>query len=114
MVLGCVMYAYDYDEKLPFASKWMDTIVPYTKNQGVFHDPSRENDSEYGYAFEGRASGLDSSKVDAPDAYPLIFDSTLTGKSAAGPTSTMPLPGRHEGTNSVGYLDGHAKSIVHL
>jgi len=110
--LGVLMYANDYDDKLPKAAVWMDSIGEYTKGSNLYHDPELNGTTEYGYAFRDKASGIKSASVAKPAEFQLIFDSVLLGRNAHSEPSTMPHPGRHLGHNCVGYMDGHAKSLA--
>lgn len=52
-----------------------------------------------------------------PDRCPMIFDTILAGRSAAGNLDTLPNPGRFPGAdggrNTIGFLDGHVKLMTH-
>jgi prepilin-type processing-associated H-X9-DG protein len=115
MVMDLIVYSGDYDETLPKAPRWMDTISSYSNTgvgQSIFHDVEGVGADDYGYAFRSKASLLDESKVDKTSEFILVFDSNLLGRNAYGEPSSMPNPGRHDGGNSVGFLDGHAKRIA--
>jgi len=108
-VLGSIMYADDYDNRLPKAEKWMDTIYPYTKNEFMYHDQAVGfKGDRYGYAYRDTASGKNEDLFPEPAEFPLIFDSNLLSRNANGDLSSLPRPGRHGGSNTIGYADGHA------
>ncbi len=115
--LGALMYANDYDDKLPTASKWMDQIVPYTKNEAIFHDVSIVKPGEYGYAFRDRLSGRSQTELKEPDKVILLFDSNLLGRNEHSELWSLPQKGRHKGDNEefgsdmVAFEDGHARSL---
>jgi len=120
MVLGNLQYATGYDDALPIADHWMNSLSLVESRVGdsthdwerVFHDPTLFASGKYGYAFRREASALRLDKVDKPETYGLIFDSVFTQRNAVGGLSSLPQPGRHNGRNSVGHLDGHVKSIA--
>jgi len=111
MALGLLMYSGDYDSKMPKADRWMDSIKEYAKFEGIFHDPAMIEPGEYGYAFRKSASGLNADKVPKQEDYAVIFDSRLLQRNAHSELWSLPKPGRHSGSNNIGFLDGHAKSI---
>jgi hypothetical protein len=110
MILGCLMYSADNDDRLPLAP-WMDGTQPYVKNEAILHDPiwKKESVGNYGYAFDSRLFGVDQRKL--PNDRALIYDSTSIARNAADPMSSLPSPGRHKGVNVLGFADGHAKSV---
>ena len=111
MDLAVLMYAADSDERLPPASSWIGLTLKYLKDEALYHDPEVPGPNAYGYAFRDSGSLIKWSKVRDPAAFPVIFDSTVLGRNAHSELETLPNPGRHNGRNSIGYLDGHAKSV---
>jgi prepilin-type processing-associated H-X9-DG protein len=110
MVLGCLIYSSDFDDKLPPASRWTDDIVKYDAHFLV-KDPEGTGEDQGGYAFRQKASSLKSLAIAKTAEFELIFDSTFSGRNQYSEPSTMPHPGRHNGWNSVGFLDGHARKV---
>jgi len=112
ITLAFIMYADDYDSHLPDAASWTDRLGLYTKNQDIFHDTLAEiRPPDCGYAFRSSASKLNINTLKAPATFALDFDSDLLGRNASSDLSTLPRPGRHGGQDSIGYADGHAKSV---
>jgi len=111
MVLACELYSGDYDGITTDASKWMDSIYPYTKNETITHDVEGIRKGEYGYAYANKASHIHEGSVENPASFPLVYDSTHIKRNAVGDLSTLPSPGRHKGQNTIGFLDGHAKQV---
>jgi len=119
MSLAALAYANDHDDKLPLAVNWMDSTPMYvgrgnyapSETERVYHDVTFSGD-QYGYAFRLQASSKEISSIKTPSSFALIFDSKLMQRNAGSGLETLPSPGRHQGRNSVGYLDGHAKSVT--
>ncbi|MBC8065234.1 MAG: hypothetical protein H7Y17_10415 [Chlorobia bacterium] len=116
--LAAIMYASDYDEKMPPAEKWIDLTEVYARNPAIYHSPASEGppNERYGYAFRAELSRKDTKKILDPQRWAMIFDSTKTGRNAVGGLDTLPSPPRFSGAsssgkNTVGFLDGHAKMI---
>ncbi len=109
--LGCIMYASDYDDRMPMADQWADLTSKFRRSEGVLHDPALGK-NEYGYAFRNRASSMAISSVKKPMSFILMFDSTVRGRNAQSELWSLPYPGRHSGSNNGVFLDGHAKSKI--
>jgi hypothetical protein len=109
IALGMIMYSNDYDDVLPRASRWMDDLVPYTKNEYMFHDSGSVPDKAYGYAFRAKSSGLKLTTLPDPSKRDLTFDTTQEGRNASSELGTLPNPGRHAGSSGLSFSDGHAK-----
>lgn len=105
------LYASDYNQLLPDRDLWMDAIVPYTKNE-PFRCPNLMKDGrtdEYGYCLN--ASVKTFRNLPSPDVTPLVFESVNLARNASGGIDSLPKPGRHEGSNSIAFADGHAKKL---
>jgi len=111
--LGLIMYASDWDDRLPLPETWMDATLPYTKNESVYKSilASEKDPSKYGFAFRAALAGKKTAAYPDPQNWPMIFDSTLTHRNATSNLETLPIPGRYMGTNIVGFLDGHAQAM---
>ncbi len=110
--IGLRMYTDDSDDTFPKAEAWMDLILIYQRSPREFHDPQGVPKEAYGYAYRDSASGLKTSGIKKPESYAVVFDSTLLRWNSHSELSTLPHPGRHNGRDTVGYADGHAKAIV--
>jgi hypothetical protein len=110
MAISIQMYATDHDDRLPGA-KWMDLHVPYSKSEEVLHCPVFEKGVSYGYAFDSRLLNQKTTTVPKPAEAPLVFDSTSLARNSADPFTSLPDTPRHNKTNVVGYLDGHAHRL---
>jgi hypothetical protein len=113
--LALIMYASDYDERLPLATEWMDLASPYSKDAEIFKSPlAKEKDPlAYGFAFRKALSRKNMSKVEDIRSWAMIFDSTLLNRNATSDLETLPNPGRYgfgdSASNVIGFADGHAK-----
>lgn len=106
--LGMLMYANDYDEALPLNKKWMDELVPYTKNDTLFHSPAiGDTGSEYGYAFNTDLAGKNFTSIASPATELQLFDSTDLTRNATDTIATLPYPPRYGSNNTLAYADGH-------
>lgn len=116
MSLGLLMYAQDYDQKLPPSTQWMALESPYIKNDSVYHCPSLHADgpTAYGYAMYSPLSGTLTTDVANPQQVPLLFDSSNLAYNATDTGTSFANPPRHRGSNNVAYLDGHAVRTLNL
>ena len=113
MSLALMMYAQDYDDRMPRA-KWMEQTYPYVKNWQVYACPVviREDAKEFGYGFERTLVGKHTTEVRSPDEQPMVFDSSLLYKNAVSRIQDgLMRPPRHGAWDNVSFLDGHAKSL---
>ncbi|MBC8064002.1 MAG: hypothetical protein H7Y17_04175 [Chlorobia bacterium] len=112
IALSLIIYAADYDERLPDRDAWMDLATPYTKNQEIFVDPEIRVKGQHGYAFDSRLSRKKTDQFQSPATQSMIYDSINLARNASDPFASLPNPGRHKGRNSIGYLDGHVKRVA--
>jgi hypothetical protein len=111
LTLSCLIYANDYDDRMPIATTWSNGVEHYTKSSSVFHDPEGVPDGGYGYGFRLKASSVKESAFGDPPNFILMFDSTIADKNAHSELWSMPTPGRHHGNDSLTFVDGHARSV---
>jgi hypothetical protein len=107
--LSSIEYSSDYDDRMPLAWDWIEVGTPYLKSPVIYHCP--EARGAYGYAYNSKLSGVSYGKIAHPQSNVAFYDSTTLTRDAADPVSSLPSPGRHRGSDSVTFLDGHAKSI---
>ena len=139
--LGFMMYAQDYDERLPGGNvsgtgTWYNAIAPYLKNTQILTCPSK-NTYFPGYGvpwwnvMSDAASGPKGCALGAVDAsaeallfaesertngatmwlYSLKVIGYGTSADVGYGYNGIPVPGRHNGGNNCGFFDGHAKWI---
>ena len=126
--LGIIQYAFDHDNHLPDADKWVDELQPYVQNiKALLRDPSAPAGEEYSYAFNRALAGAtlntspspgntiasvqlrdDGRKVEAPSTV-LLFESTAGTKNASDMGQSVPKPGRHLGGTDYAFADGHVR-----
>ncbi len=104
--LGFIEYVSDFDDAMPLAGHWMDGVLPYTKNEELFHSPAVMN-PDYGFAMNSGLVGQYRSTFASPSTTITLFDSTDLSRNATVAISTQPTPGRYNGHNTIGFLDGH-------
>ncbi len=128
IMLGVLMYAQDYDERLiPGALntwEWHVFLTPYLKNVQVLYCPSKLpgmgygwNYSEFGYYHDSHGTGWATklAEIDKPAEAILLGD--CEDKEARNRNysrylykrSATLLPARHNGGGNMGLCDGHAK-----
>jgi len=110
-MLGLLVYAQDYDDRLPLHNSWNDAIYPYTKNTSILMCPEEEYQKLPSYGFNGALAGRTITPIkDSANAVTLI-DST-TGRNREVSLQDFPFPARHQRTYvNVGFADGHVKSV---
>jgi prepilin-type processing-associated H-X9-DG protein len=112
LALASIIYASDYDDKLPAASAWESRTYPYCKSQALYTCPEvRKEGKEHGFAFRKAVSGKSMVAIEKPAEEVMILESKKLGKNTYGDFELLPKPGRHEGANNLAYTDGHAKSL---
>ncbi|MCC6730703.1 MAG: hypothetical protein IT208_15325 [Chthonomonadales bacterium] len=118
---GLAMYADDYGDRYPAASRWMDGVAPYVEEDRT-RCPSRPESGGYGYAMSTALAGRRKARVLEPEKAPLVYDSTRMGRSAADAFASLPKPGRHRARPArgkparrgdwVAYADGSARFVA--
>lgn len=107
-----LMYAQDYDERLPPAGAWESGAMPYYKNPRVNVCPSDSLGAE-SYAFNAALSGRNTGKIRSAASAPQLFESSLHTYNGNDllkswdprhPSSPNPL-------GVVGYVDGHVTAM---
>lgn len=125
LALSGIMYAGDYDDRLPLRDEWMDAFRPYHKNILIEHCPGVQssnadpNKPPYGYAFDSRLSLQVLAKVNEPRAQTFLYDSINLARNASDPLLSLPDPlrehpakgGSTKRYNSMAYLDGHVTEL---
>ena len=109
--LGMLMYCQDHNNHLPDADKWVDEILPYVKNEALFHDPQDVDTHKWSYAFNRALSGKDISKIASAATTVLLFDSTLGTKNASDKGESLPQSGRHDKHSVFAFADGHVTIV---
>ncbi len=116
--LGLIMYASDWDDKLPH-DNWCDSTSQYIKYENAFASKIVQKGDEKRYDFALTATLLGKSMRDVEDVRISImtFESKNNEKNQVGGPELLPMPGRYSisGANSNGscasFVDGHVKFI---
>ncbi len=108
---GVLMYAEDWDSRLPFREKWTD--VCFTSKYGdvdanVFHCPNSK--SQYGYALNAAISGIKLAEVTNLDKTILLFEMDSDKPNPFGNEQNLTIHSRHVGRDVFATLSG--RSIV--
>jgi prepilin-type processing-associated H-X9-DG protein len=115
IALGMMMYAADYDERMPIADRWCDVTEPYIKNESIYNCPA---DSEpWSYAMNFKLSRQGMGKIEMPSDTIMQFETEPSRKNAYDkdqpfPGVTMALPARHGEFNNFAFADGHVKAEI--
>ena len=104
-----LIYANDWNEDAPLANQWEDELLPYVKQDLLFHSPAVQykNKTEYGYALNSALAGLALPTLASPSTTISIFDSTVLIKNATASITTLPNPPRYGKLNTIVHADGH-------
>lgn len=104
-----MMYMAENDERMPVTSHWVETIDPYMKSKYILKCPSVQT-SDPCYAFNSKLMKTNTADMGAPQDTVLLFES-IPGLDQCGGKELLPSPTRHAQGHSIGFVDGHAKSI---
>ncbi|RYG47664.1 hypothetical protein EON79_06715 [bacterium] len=108
LITSSLVYASDTDDRFPLKDSWNDTTREFRNPAYTIRCPLLP-ETDFGYAFNAALSGTKPPKM--PEKVPLNFESTRPGSNPSDTFTSLPRPGRHDGKNSIGYADGHAKSV---
>jgi prepilin-type processing-associated H-X9-DG protein len=110
LALAIISYSIDNDGKPPIPARWMDAIEPLMAMPQREHCPLIEGNGLYGYALN---AGIKSTNMGPGDQRTiLVYESANLARNAFDLLTSMPNPGRHDGRNTVAYMDGHVQSVV--
>lgn len=118
---GALLYAQDYDDRLPRASAWSEEIAPWVKKAVELHTDSERDpfvcpsaETPAGYGMNSALGGLSLSNekftdIDAPADTVLLFDAVAPFRSYAGGAEIL-ARNRHAHVPTIAYADGHVKN----
>lgn len=111
IAVASLIYAADYNERLPLSDNWLDALSPYTRNRRIEYCPSVGSYGQdfSGYAFNSKLSGDPVKDVRSPRTTPLLFESSKLRRNAADSFQSFLIPGRHAGSSGIAFVDGHVK-----
>ena len=112
--VACLMYAEDSNGHLPLRDNWREATAEYgytdQRKCTELGELGKQYSNAFGYAFNSKLSGKTTKRADEA-SMPMLYDSINLAASASDPFTSLPLNGRHKGTNTIVYLDGHIKSV---
>jgi hypothetical protein len=108
--LGLLMYADDYDDRLPPADSWLDATLPYTKNIKAYKCPADLSAARCSYALNTNLSGKVLKEIKHPERVVLLYDTDKPGLNPSGGKEYFPAKGRHRGQIRLVFVDGHVDS----
>jgi prepilin-type processing-associated H-X9-DG protein len=109
---GFMMYTQDYDAQTPPASCWALATQPYVKHWmvcPVLDERLGANTKNTGYAMHSQLAGVRLSQISQPSSALLFYDTSASGRNACDAGTSLPVPGRHGGFNSLCFVDGHTE-----
>lgn len=108
-----IIYQADWDDRFPLRDSWQDAARNYLNTDRYDRCPllqkEKPNAQIFGFALNKELAGQRTPKNS--QGFPLVFDSINLARNASGTIESLPLPGRHEGTNNIAYTDGSAKAV---
>lgn len=110
IAIGTILYASDYDEKLPKADVWQDSIVEYIKSKDIYK--CLVGTSPESYAFNSTVSGRDSTKIESPDRAVMEFEADAHAHNAHGGPEWFAT--RHGEKGNLAFVDAHARRFDRL
>lgn len=108
IMIGHMIYASDNGDRLPDAANWENAVEPFVKQR--YSCPEAPG-KRHGYAMLDALSEAKLTAIKTPSRVPVMIESVACIPNAHGDLELAPKPGRHRGSNVVGYADGHAKSV---
>jgi type II secretory pathway pseudopilin PulG len=105
--LAIIMYADDYQGKLPSPENWCDLVKPYLGGSDAAFKCGAQPNARCSYAFNASLAGRKISDVPAPAETILVFSSD-DGWNQSGGEAVLE-PHRHGNIFTYGCADGHAE-----
>jgi len=102
--MAMLMYAQDYEERLPPADRWGTALRPYVRDEKFFHCPDAPG-GRYGYAFHRQLGGKRISEIWQPESVVMLFETKRRGADVADNGESW-VGARHGNFGHVVYLDG--------
>lgn len=107
--IAMLMYANDWNERLPPAERWSDATRPYRRTDDILRCP--EDKAKYSYAMNYNTSKACQALIDDPSRTALLFESTQGRKNACDAGTSWPKSLRHPAGNCVAFANGHAQCL---
>lgn len=101
LAMAMLMYAADYDERLPAVERWPSVLDPYTRVPLLLVCPAAPH-LPCGYAMREALSGACLRTVNDPQSTPMLFET-----EPGTPGSSSAVAYRHGGGSHFAFVDGH-------
>jgi len=92
---GAELYASDFDDRLMPADRWMDSMKLHIKSEYILRCPclpAMKAESNYGYAYNSKLSGVRRSSIKSPDQTPIAYESSNWQRNASDPFTSFTGP----------------------
>lgn len=109
LALGFMMYSADNNCYMPITKNWQTVMDPYFKSRVILICPSTKT-TKACYAFNTSIEEIHTSKIRKPASTVMLFES-VPGMNQYGGKELLPSPPRHLQGHSIGFVDGHVKSV---
>jgi prepilin-type N-terminal cleavage/methylation domain-containing protein/prepilin-type processing-associated H-X9-DG protein len=103
-----LLYASDYDDRLPPAPIWQDVLFDYHKCPAILACPTRKTKIP-GFSYNALLHCRPLSDIHLPEEQALVFESDMGRRNASDPCVTFVTP--HNKRGHLGYVDGHVKAV---
>lgn len=104
-----MMYTSEFDDRMPLGNSWQPALDPYMKSRYIWKCPSAQT-TDPCYAFNSKLVKAKLSDINAPQDTVMVFES-VPGMNQFGGKELLPSPPRHPEGHSIGFVDGHVKSV---
>ena len=118
-MLAAMIYAEENESHLPPATTWMDNLAKFIPagREGVLGCPfvpdfSLDSASTFGYAMNRFVDGARLTNFSNPGEIPVLFETGILERNANDFMTSHGMHNRHEGQTTVGFADGHVKSLA--
>ncbi|WP_319586200.1 hypothetical protein [uncultured Desulfobulbus sp.] len=108
--MAFLMYMADSDDQMPSGNNWLWEVDPYIRSKAILKCPSVST-LDPCYAFNSKLEKTRNSDIKEPDNTVMQFES-VPGMNQCGGKELLPLPPRHPQGHSIGFVDGHAGSVM--
>jgi len=106
--LAVYMFEADHDYCFPDASRWVEELTPYMKNETVLICPNDKSGARSSYAMNAALSGKCYTDLLDPANTVVFFETAFPGQNPTGGVEDIAIPGRHFGGNCYALADGSA------
>ncbi len=96
--VAVLMYAAEHEEVLPPADSWEEAIAEYISGAEILTCPATGER----YIFNEALGGMDMKHIEDPAATPMLWEPAVDAEGLVGP---------HMGQFTVGYVDGHVRTV---